>query len=117
MSARRRVGHAATKAASGGARAAGRSVVFLDVDGVLLPFGDDAPAPPEDGGFPQEPLAALSHILATTGAELVLSSTWRSSPEAVNELTSAFFFFSSEYGGPLGDITFDPVTHLSLIHI
>lgn len=95
------------------ARAEGRSIVFLDVDGVLLPFGDAAPPPPDDGGFPVEPLAALSHLLSSTGAELVLSSTWRSSMEAVNELTSAFFFFASEYGGPLGDITFSADTHMT----
>jgi len=54
-------------------------VVFLDVDGVLLPFGDGAAAGPADGGFPDAPLAALSAILEASGATVVLSSTWRCS--------------------------------------
>ena len=79
-------------------------VVFLDVDGVLLPFGDGAAAGPADGGFPDAPLAALSAILEATGATIVLSSTWRCAPEAIAELTSAFFFYACTHGGPLGNI-------------
>ena len=78
-------------------------VVFLDVDGVLLPFGDGA-AVTADGGFPDEPLAALSAILEATGATIVLSSTWRCAPESIAELTSAFFFYACEHGGPLGSV-------------
>lgn len=93
----------------------GRTVVFLDIDGVLLPFGDDAPPPPEDGGFPPEPLAALSCILERVPeAELVLSSTWRMSREAIGEITSAFFFFSAENGGgPLASISGFPTSHMT----
>ena len=93
----------------------GRTVVFLDVDGVLLPFGDGAAPPPEDGGFPPEPLAALTRILERVPqAELVLSSTWRMSREAIGEITSAFFFFSAENGGgPLASISGFPTTHMT----
>lgn len=89
-------------------------VVFLDVDGVLLPFGDGAPTPPHDGGFPPEPLAALSFLLEHSEATLVLSSTWRCAPAAIAELTSAFFFYACEYGGPLGRISaFEHTTSLT----
>ena len=66
--------------------------VFLDVDGVLLPFGE-GPAPGTQtecaqdaskgaiGGevakIPHASLAALARILRETGAQVVLSSTWR----------------------------------------
>ena len=51
-----------------------RPIVFLDIDGVLNSTasraeGDHNIAPPL--------LANLQHIVATTGAEIVLSSTWR----------------------------------------
>jgi hypothetical protein len=92
----------------------GRRVIFLDVDGVLLPFGDDAEQLPEDGSFPDQPLHALSHIVERTGAEIVLSSTWRMHPSAMNEITSAFFFFATRFGGPLGNIThFEHTTSLA----
>lgn len=51
-------------------------LVFLDIDGVLLPFGD----PPADGEgrdagnmrFPERCIASLQRILRETGARLVL---------------------------------------------
>ena len=49
-------------------------VIFLDIDGVLLPF----PKTDEyDTLFPQRTVEALDYLLKETGAELVLSSTWR----------------------------------------
>ena len=93
-------------------------VVFLDVDGVLLPFGDGAAAGPADGGFPDAPLAALSAILEASGATVVLSSTWRCAPEAIAELTSAFFFYACTHGGPLGDIgSFAHMTNPAAAHL
>ena len=62
-------------------------LVFLDIDGVLLPFGSGSqageagatqdPAECTDGRFPDSCLAALARILRETGAKVVLSSTWR----------------------------------------
>jgi DNA-binding LacI/PurR family transcriptional regulator len=61
-------------------------IVFLDVDGVLV-TGDD-PACFKDmalidgehlNHFHQSCVAALNHITDTTGAKLVISSTWRGS--------------------------------------
>ena len=59
--------------------------VFLDVDGVLLPFGDPGEAEEQEehacergkGRFPDRCLKVLSKILSQTGAVVVLSSTWR----------------------------------------
>ena len=81
-------------------------VIFLDVDGVLLPFGAPSSTPDatntllrsalpppkqlEGTQFHLAPLAALSKIVAATGATLVLSSTWRAVPAAVEELLAAF---------------------------
>lgn len=79
-------------------------VVFLDVDGVLLPFGDGAPPPLAGGAFPSVPLEALSHVLEATGARLVLSSTWRCLPAAVDEILANFRRHAGERGGPLGGV-------------
>lgn len=50
-------------------------VIFLDIDGVL----NDAPTIMEkDDDLPAEPhLSCLKQIVDATGAEIVLSSTWR----------------------------------------
>ena len=48
--------------------AAARVVVFLDVDGVLNRHG---------GPFDPDCIKALNHLLATTGADVVMSSGWR----------------------------------------
>lgn len=78
-----------TLASSCGTASRGRmKAVFLDIDGVLLPFGDppfgtDAIESSHDeceegkGRFTERSLKALAKILSETGAEVVLSSTWR----------------------------------------
>ena len=50
-------------------------IIFLDIDGVLLPFGYQE----EDNRlFPQCTLDALAHVLEQVpNSQLVLSSTWR----------------------------------------
>jgi len=61
-----------------------KKIVFLDIDGVLSPFGDRAFAP--------RCMKELQRIVKSTGADVVLSSTWRTSPftlKAVNEQLSA----------------------------
>ena len=87
-------GRLATGTATAAAAAAGgddaRAVVFLDIDGVLLPFGEGAPACVADGDparcFPRDCLAALARLLAASGARLVLSSTWRVDAAAVAQI-------------------------------
>ena len=68
--------------------------IFLDVDGVLLPFPRDDDDE-NDGGekieFPDACLAALCKILdQVEDAKIVLSSTWRCDPVAVSILLSEF---------------------------
>ena len=58
---------AADAAAGDEARAVCEAVVFLDIDGVLLPFGEGVPACAADGdparSFPRHCLAALARLL------------------------------------------------------
>lgn len=59
-------------------------VIFLDIDGVL----NDAPTIIEkDNDLPAEPhLSCLKQIVDATGAEIVLSSTWRLFPQSRNDV-------------------------------
>jgi len=59
-------------------------VIFLDIDGVL----NDAPTIMEkDDDLPAEPhLSCLKQIVDATGAEIVLSSTWRLFPASRNDV-------------------------------
>jgi len=47
--------------------------IFLDIDGVLLPFGDDAAAN-EEGSFSPESLEALREIIRGSGKVPALGS-------------------------------------------
>ena len=93
-------------------------VVFLDVDGVLLPFSrgstldaDDA-GEPMCGRFPARCLAAFESVVAAAPrATLVLSSTWRCDPAAVAELLEAF----GEYGGALARVAADGFVHTTAL--
>jgi hypothetical protein len=89
-------------------------VIFLDIDGVLLPF-PPPPSPPSSSSsspnetnqrlFPDAPLAALSHMLeSAVGAKIVLSSTWRVRPDFVRDILKCLEQYAVEHGGPLGDI-------------
>lgn len=78
-----------------------RPVVFLDMDGVLLPFGNGAHPGPN---FPDECLTALSRLLEASGAQIVLSSTWRCNPSAMQFAIENFQRFARIHGGPLGQI-------------
>ena len=116
---------AAVDAAGASAAAAApgdeRAVVFLDIDGVLLPFGAGAPAAPSDPArqFPSGCLRALSALLEASGAALVLSSTWRAVPAAKEQIVANFQRFAADEpqrGAPLGrvlalDETTDPASH------
>jgi hypothetical protein len=65
-------------------------VIFLDVDGVLNHRGSFAPGMP--GGSKRiapECVAQLNHIVAITGASIVVSSTWRMDPDYIEVLRAA----------------------------
>jgi len=81
----------------------GRSVVFLDVDGVINVASQQPPHLPE---LQPHTMAALARVLRSTGADVVLSSTWRCSPTSIGKVNAAL----SRYGlRPILDCTpFDP---------
>ena len=72
----------------------GTIVIFLDIDGVLLPFPDSVTLIIGQGRlFPDDPLAALSKILQAFPpgtVELVLSSTWRVNESSRQEILEDF---------------------------
>lgn len=79
----------------------GRILIFLDMDGVMLPF-PFAEKSTCGASFPDENLAALSQILeAFPSAEIVLSSTWRVDTNAVDEIIDSFQKYGNAFGGPL----------------
>ena len=52
-----------------------KKYLFLDIDGVLLPFGNSKSSSTQ---FPKSTLHAFNHILSSVSkVEIVLSSTWR----------------------------------------
>lgn len=66
-------------------------VIFLDIDGVLLPFPLDDTNRPDDGFlFPKSAMGALKRLLQATNANLVLSSTWRAQPSFVQDILKDF---------------------------
>ena len=78
--------------------------MFLDIDGVLLPFGGDDDA---EGAtrrkvkFPASCVSALAKIVEETSATIVLSS-WRVSDAARDEIVSQLRAFGapfSNFGG------------------
>ena len=89
---------------AGGGAGTRAPVVFLDVDGVILPFGPGTDAESAVGRFPDACLDALSFVLARTGAEVVLSSTWRASDAALDEIVADFARYAAANGGPLEHI-------------
>ncbi|KAL3817353.1 hypothetical protein ACHAXA_004479 [Cyclostephanos tholiformis] len=83
-------------------------IIFLDIDGVLLPFGDHhdilgggaVPRTYADGCiFPDATMEALTTMLmeldengnmGTMNGRIVLSSSWRSRPRFVRDILSSF---------------------------
>lgn len=83
------------------------NVLFLDMDGVLLPFGGDGYEKNQSSNrlFPDETLAALSQILSgVPGLVLVLSSTWRVRQEFCDEIIMSFHSYGKQHGGPLATV-------------
>lgn len=67
----------------------GRTVIFLDVDGVL-----HSTSAAVDAKFSPSCMQALARIVRTTGADIVLSSSWRTSEGAIGQVNGAL----SSYG-------------------
>lgn len=66
-------------------------IIFLDIDGVLLPFGrPDLAEITSSQSFPQCSLDALNKIVEETGATIVLSSTWRCLPGGPEHILEEF---------------------------
>ena len=92
----------------------GKIIIFLDIDGVLRPFGH---VDQDNRVFPPCTLAALAYVLtALPDAQLVLSSTWRVQKSFIDVITQDFCAF----GGILAqrdflDIT-DPDLHTERQH-
>ena len=81
---------------------AARTLIFLDIDGVLAPFGGHDPPPRPEikeifATFAPACVARLAALVAASGAEIVLSSSWRASPAAVRAISERF----EAYGPPL----------------
>ena len=92
----------------------GLIVIFLDIDGVLLPFGNDNNDKKEESCtalFPDRTLKALSKIIqhSPKPVALVLSSTWRVRPEFCHQILQAFQTYNNVFRGYL-PITFYDVT-------
>lgn len=95
-----------------------RILIFLDIDGVLLPFPTSVSQQSTCGAiFPDSTLAALTRILdANFGnpavkPELVLSSTWRAQENLIAEILHSFALYGKAHGGPLSRIqAFDDMT-------
>ena len=84
-------------------------IVFLDIDGVILPFGHLL--------FPDPQLEALSSILeafADNPPEIVLSSTWRVQEKFRRDILNQFHNYAYQHGGPLTEIEFYDVTDISM---
>jgi hypothetical protein len=93
-------------------------VIFLDVDGVILPFGDNLPVTTTTDGslFPDSCLAALTLIASEfSNVQLVLSSTWRVRASFRAQIIESLRLYGRKFGGPLESIEFyditDPLLH------
>lgn len=82
------------------------NVIFLDIDGVLLPFPK---IENHDALFPPATVRSLQYLLQETGADLVLSSTWRVRPDFVQDIVDCLQGYGVKIEGFI-DIT-DPNMH------
>ena len=82
-------------------------VIFLDIDGVLLPFPNEGNT--GDGLFPVSTLEPLHCLLKETEAKVVLSSTWRVRKDFIKDIVDSVQGFSVDFEG-FFDIT-DPNMH------
>jgi hypothetical protein len=98
------------------------NVIFLDIDGVLLPFGDNDQGHqkkeemPCTGIFPDRTLSALSNIFQYSGIPLVLvlSSTWRVRYEYRQSILQSFRNYNLQSGQSFLPTEFYDYTNLNL---
>lgn len=89
------------------------TIIFLDIDGVLLPFGDETLEGKKEkscsGLFPDRTLHALSEIYrqSETTISLVLSSTWRVRPQFCQQILQAFETYNECFQGSLPSSFYD----------
>jgi hypothetical protein len=96
-------------------------ICFLDIDGVLLPFGGNRFASTCGSIFPDHTMEAFSLFLKEMdGVKIVLSSTWRVTDKFRKQIIAGFRSFGYEYGGPLLEAEFmdltDPDMHTERQH-
>ena len=96
-------------------------LIFLDIDGVLAPFGGRAPPgpPPQRSAkldadaafapFDEQCTKRLAAIVEATGATIVLSSSWRARADAVAVIERRFRAF----GPPLSEKVPLPTTDIN----
>ena len=96
-------------------------LIFLDIDGVLAPFGGRAPPgpPPQRAAkldadaafapFDERCVERLAAIVAATDATIVLSSSWRARADAVAVIERRFRAF----GPPLSETVPLPTTDIN----
>jgi hypothetical protein len=97
------------------------TIIFLDIDGVLLPFEGRRFASTCGSLFPDHTLEAFSLILQEMdGVKIVLSSTWRVQDRFRKEIIAGLRSYGYAYGGPLLEAEFmdltDPDMHSERQH-
>ena len=87
------------------------NICLLDIDGVLLPFGNGVEHPSTSSSlFPPTLLANLERVVRETEAKIVISSTWRCVPDALDSVVACF----EEYGGALSQCTQSQYTQIMI---
>jgi hypothetical protein len=87
------------------------TIIFLDIDGVLLPFGGNRFKSTCGSLFPDHTTEALSLILQEIdGAKIVLSSTWRVQDRFRKQIIAGLRSYGYAYGGPLSEVEFTDLT-------
>ena len=85
-------------------------VIFLDIDGVLLPFPKESSASGDaDALFPASTVEALGVLLRETKAKVVLSSTWRVREDFIRDIVDCIRGFGIDFDGFFD--TTDPNMH------
>eukprot|EP00980_Cylindrotheca_fusiformis_P008163 scaffold1729_cov117-Cylindrotheca_fusiformis.AAC.1 len=68
-----------------------KKLIFLDIDGVVLPFPfNESNTPGEGFLFPTCTMDPFKRLLQVTEAKVVLSSTWRTQPSFVEDILADF---------------------------
>mmetsp|Transcript_8083 Transcript_8083/g.12363 ORF Transcript_8083/g.12363 Transcript_8083/m.12363 type:complete len:177 (-) Transcript_8083:248-778(-) len=95
---------------------AGLTIIFLDIDGVLLPFGGERSTSEIScsGLFPDRTIEAFNAILKECPSSLiVLSSTWRVSQEFCQQILQAFRDYAKTNDGEFLPTQFYDVTNIN----